>query len=287
MFYSQHQYRPSYNNIKHPQPQTTKLPSFNELLTSIPLPNDFLGKSGSSTSSSISSSLSNSQSSQSSISSSHFQNTPKPTPINSQHYQPQPVHYNSIKYQSLPVNYQSHSVISLPQFNSPQIPPQLGYVTYQRTSINSSVSPRTILDNGIEIPTPPPSTDSLSSPSGDKIRSMSPANSDINSSTSSSPRSINELTPRRSNESPSIAKSHKRKHVCKVCTRSFTTSGHLARHNRIHTGERKHVCPWPTCDARFARQDNCMQHYKTHTNGKNKRSKLNFKNSNLITKPIM
>lgn len=72
----------------------------------------------------------------------------------------------------------------------------------------------------------------------------------------------------------SSSKDPKRKHVCKVCARSFTTSGHLARHNRIHTGERKHVCPWPTCTARFARQDNCMQHYKTHTNGKNKRSKI-------------
>ncbi|CAI5760371.1 unnamed protein product [Candida verbasci] len=72
----------------------------------------------------------------------------------------------------------------------------------------------------------------------------------------------------------------KRKHVCKVCTRSFTTSGHLARHNRIHTGERKHLCPWPTCNARFARQDNCMQHYKTHTNGKNKRRSNNVNNNN-------
>lgn len=76
----------------------------------------------------------------------------------------------------------------------------------------------------------------------------------------------------------------KRKHVCKVCTRCFTTSGHLARHNRIHTGERKHVCPWPTCSARFARQDNCMQHYKTHTNTKNKRSKLNFKRNSFSSK---
>lgn len=73
-----------------------------------------------------------------------------------------------------------------------------------------------------------------------------------------------------------VSKEIKRKHVCKVCARSFTTSGHLARHNRIHTGERKHVCPWPSCGARFARQDNCMQHYKTHTNGKTKRSKLSF-----------
>lgn len=63
----------------------------------------------------------------------------------------------------------------------------------------------------------------------------------------------------------------KRKHVCLVCSRSFTTSGHLARHNRTHTGERKHLCPHPTCSARFARQDNCMQHYKTHLNGRGRR----------------
>lgn len=63
----------------------------------------------------------------------------------------------------------------------------------------------------------------------------------------------------------------KRKHTCKTCGRLFTTLGHLARHFRTHTGERKHVCPWADCGARFARQDNCMQHYKTHLNGKNKR----------------
>lgn len=66
----------------------------------------------------------------------------------------------------------------------------------------------------------------------------------------------------------------KRKHACKTCGRSFTTLGHLARHNRTHTGERKHMCPWPQCGARFARQDNCMQHYKTHMNGKGKRHRM-------------
>ncbi|ODV63939.1 C2H2-type zinc finger protein ASCRUDRAFT_19013, partial [Ascoidea rubescens DSM 1968] len=64
-----------------------------------------------------------------------------------------------------------------------------------------------------------------------------------------------------------------RKYKCKICEKSFTTSGHLARHSRIHTGERKHVCPYPGCDSRFARQDNCMQHYRTHLNPKNKSRK--------------
>lgn len=64
-----------------------------------------------------------------------------------------------------------------------------------------------------------------------------------------------------------------RKYRCRVCERCFTTSGHLARHSRIHTGERKHVCPFEGCDARFARQDNCMQHFRTHKNVKTRRKR--------------
>ncbi|KAI0737841.1 hypothetical protein C8Q80DRAFT_1059907, partial [Daedaleopsis nitida] len=51
----------------------------------------------------------------------------------------------------------------------------------------------------------------------------------------------------------------KKKHVCSVCKRAFTTSGHLARHARIHTGERNHKCPFPGCETRCSRQDNLQQ----------------------------
>ncbi|TCD70293.1 transcriptional repressor [Steccherinum ochraceum] len=56
----------------------------------------------------------------------------------------------------------------------------------------------------------------------------------------------------------------KKKHVCPTCDRPFTTSGHLARHARVHTGERNHKCPFPGCETRCSRQDNLQQHYRIH-----------------------
>ncbi|KAJ1937396.1 transcriptional repressor [Linderina pennispora] len=57
-----------------------------------------------------------------------------------------------------------------------------------------------------------------------------------------------------------------RKYKCSYpgCGKAFTTSGHLSRHHRIHTGEKNFVCLHPSCNSRFSRQDNMMQHYRTH-----------------------
>ncbi|KAG7859333.1 hypothetical protein KL939_002233 [Ogataea angusta] len=49
-----------------------------------------------------------------------------------------------------------------------------------------------------------------------------------------------------------------RRFKCKVCSKMFTTSGHLARHTRIHTGVKNHICPYEGCGARFSRQDNSL-----------------------------
>ncbi|KAG8923411.1 transcriptional repressor [Tulasnella sp. 417] len=70
----------------------------------------------------------------------------------------------------------------------------------------------------------------------------------------------------------------KKKHVCPTCSRPFTTSGHLARHLRVHTGERNHKCPFPGCETRCSRQDNLQQHYRIHLSPRSRR------NSNAATR---
>lgn len=63
---------------------------------------------------------------------------------------------------------------------------------------------------------------------------------------------------RRGSDHSSQSKGSKRRYECATCGKTFTTSGHVARHNRIHTGEKNFECPEPGCSQRFSRQDNCM-----------------------------
>lgn len=99
---------------------------------------------------------------------------------------------------------------------------------------------------------------------------LSPNSSVYNSGSESSSSSSSTVTTKRKKSARSPKNSsaaemeQRRRHVCKVCSKGFTTSGHLARHNRIHTGEKNHFCPYEGCNQRFSRHDNCIQHYRTH-----------------------
>ncbi|PPQ84698.1 hypothetical protein CVT24_002673 [Panaeolus cyanescens] len=88
------------------------------------------------------------------------------------------------------------------------------------------------------------------------------------SSTSPPPLASNQTN----NNSSSTTTTAKKKHVCSTCERAFTTSGHLARHSRVHTGERNHKCPFPGCETRCSRQDNLQQHYRIHLSPGSRRS---------------
>ena len=89
----------------------------------------------------------------------------------------------------------------------------------------------------------------------------------LSDSTSSPPQlsSTSQCTTQPS--TPPATSAPKKKHICNICERAFTTSGHLARHSRVHTGERNHKCPFPGCETRCSRQDNLQQQLVSHNTG--------------------
>lgn len=69
-------------------------------------------------------------------------------------------------------------------------------------------------------------------------------------------------------------------HLSNQILSTLFLSGHLARHNRIHTGEKNFACLYPGCPSRFSRQDNMMQHYRTHMSARS-RSRVQSQNGSV------
>ncbi|KAJ3105527.1 hypothetical protein HDU97_008006 [Phlyctochytrium planicorne] len=64
-----------------------------------------------------------------------------------------------------------------------------------------------------------------------------------------------------------IEKDGQRRFACPFdkCNKIFSTSGHLSRHIKGHSGAKPFSCPIPGCTSKFSRHDNMMQHYRSHT----------------------
>lgn len=64
---------------------------------------------------------------------------------------------------------------------------------------------------------------------------------------------------------------------CDLCTLAFTRASHLARHRRVHTGERPFACS--ICPRMFARQDKLKQHLDSHLQWPKRKSSLSSTSS--------
>ncbi|KAK6465961.1 transcriptional repressor [Scheffersomyces coipomensis] len=291
---SNHQYQEASSNVSSRQ-GSSSLPSFNELLTSIPLPTEF--RNNSTTSSASGSPYIQYNGISSPLDHRRYSNSTPPIPNGSQSTtsqpQPQPLPQttsqpSSVIIQPLPISATMVAVVNPPTYQYNPNPYQYQFLqrqsSQQQLMAYQYVQPQQHFTQQQQQPKPmsinTATSTALSSPSSVPLTLPTPPSSSNSHRSMVRSNSMNSIDSDGMSSPTSVSKDLKRKHICKVCSRSFTTSGHLARHNRIHTGERKHVCPWPTCEARFARQDNCMQHYKTHTNGKNKRAKG-------VKKPLM
>ncbi|XP_076686412.1 uncharacterized protein LOC143378499 [Andrena cerasifolii] len=68
---------------------------------------------------------------------------------------------------------------------------------------------------------------------------------------------------------------------CDLCTLAFTRASHLARHRRVHTGERPFACS--ICPRMFARQDKLKQHLDSHMQWPKRKTSLSNSSCQLAT----
>ncbi|GMM33734.1 hypothetical protein DASC09_010590 [Saccharomycopsis crataegensis] len=133
--------------------------------------------------------------------------------------------------------------------------------------MHQSVPTGTVLAAGFTPVSQSPSPHSIPSSSWQQQQKLSALSSSIQNNPISSSPTIFQTNP----FSPSSAAP--RRFRCNICGKRYMTAAHLNRHETIHTGVRPYECPYPDCNSRFSRHDNCMQHFKTHNNPRGKTSR--------------
>ncbi|KAJ7859846.1 hypothetical protein B0H14DRAFT_2442240, partial [Mycena olivaceomarginata] len=61
-----------------------------------------------------------------------------------------------------------------------------------------------------------------------------------------------------------LSRSPYKPYICADCEKGFATSGHLTRHQRVHTGALDYACAFPECPTRCLRRDNLRAHCRLH-----------------------
>lgn len=181
----------------------------------------------------------------------------EPKTHHGQHHDPYPVSYaQSQQMPPPPMHHLSQHHQQPQQGQQQQHPPQQQVNGYGQQNGPQHVQNGSASNHPSPIASPAIQTQPLSRP---------------DSGPASPPESVSPQSPQAPNSQPNGAPSTsvasapsasgggKKKHVCPTCDRAFTTSGHLARHTRVHTGERNHKCPFPGCETRCSRQDNLQQ----------------------------